>query len=201
MLIRPALAAPLTALLLAIAGCSTAEISADRATAIPVVAGSTYSWAAQAAPPAATGKTENADFDNDIVRQRIQEAVDGELQHQGLAPAGDAATADFIVSYHIGVSRKKTVALNPEMSTVMPMIHCSAHHCWSSLSWGYWGPPLETRREYEYREGSLIIDLQQRSSNRLAWRGIYRDRLGDTAKLTDKMIYRIVADTMKGLVQ
>lgn len=191
--------AALSLLLITAAGCSTADISADHSSAIPVIAGSTYVWAATAPTPAS--KPENADFDNDIVRHRIQDAIDGELQHQGLAPASDAAHADFIVSYHIGVSRKKTVTVNPEMTAIMPMIHCSAHHCWSSLSWGYWGPPLETRREYEYREGSLIIDLQQRSSNRLAWRGIYRDRLGDTAKLSDKAIYKIVADTMKGLVQ
>ncbi|MFO1380501.1 MAG: DUF4136 domain-containing protein [Chitinivorax sp.] len=198
---RPLQSATLSLLLLGAAGCSTADISADHSTAIPISAGATFVWATATQPPPASGKIENADFDNDIVRQRIQDAIDGELQHQGLAPATDPANADFVVSYHIGVSRKQSVTASPEMTTIMPMLHCSARHCWSGLSWGYWGPPLETRRTYEYREGSLIIDLQQRSSNRLAWRGIYRERLGDTAKLSDKAIYRIVADTMKGLVQ
>ena len=104
------------------------------------------------------------------MRQRIQDAIDGELQHQGWHRPPTPPNADFVVSYHIGVSRKQSVTASPEMTTIMPMLHCSARHCWSGLSWGYWGPPLETRRTYEYREGSLIIDLQQRSSNWLAWR-------------------------------
>ena len=68
---RPLQSATLSLLLLGAAGCSTADISADHSTAIPISAGATFVWATATQPPPASGKIENADFDNEIGRAHV----------------------------------------------------------------------------------------------------------------------------------
>lgn len=183
---------------LSLGACSTAEISVDRDAAIVIPAASSYSWGKLAEAAAPTPDT--ADFDNDIVRRRLQSAINAELQRQGLR-LSEQSTGRFEVSYHIGVIRKKATEISRDMPMAAPMVRCGARTCWSSLSWGYMGPPLETVREYEYREGSLIIDVRESDSGRLAWRGVYRDTLRDAGPITDETISKIVTQTLKGLVQ
>lgn len=194
---RPNLLFALGAALLT-GACATAEFSHDRDAGIPVHAGMSYGWATE--PPAPAASADNADFDNELTRRRLRNAIDGELQAQGLAPA-DVARADFVVSYKLAVSNKIQRLANPDTPVMAPVIQCNTRACWSSLTLGYAGPPPETKREIEYREGSLIVDLQQRSSNRLAWRGIWRDRLAEPADMSEPALYKIVTSTMKGLVQ
>lgn len=183
---------------LSLGACSTAEISVDRDAAIVIPAASSYSWGKLADVAAPTPDT--ADFDNDIVRRRLQSAINAELQRQGLL-LSEQSTGRFEVSYHIGVIRKKATEISRDMPMVSPMVRCGARTCWSSLNWGYMGPPLETVREYEYREGSLIIDVRESDSGRLAWRGVYRDTLRNAGPITDETISKIVTQTLKGLVQ
>lgn len=183
---------------LSLGACSTAEISVDRDAAIVIPAASSYSWGKLADVAAPTPDT--ADFDNDIVRRRLQSAINAELQRQGLH-LSEQSTGRFEVSYHIGVIRKKATEISRDMPLGSPMVRCGARTCWSSLNWGYMGPPLETVREYEYREGSLIIDVRESDSGRLAWRGVYRDTLRNAGPITDETISKIVTQTLKGLVQ
>lgn len=183
---------------LSLGACSTAEISVDRDAAIVIPAASSYSWGKLAEAVVPTPDT--ADFDNDIVRRRIQSAINAELQRQGLH-LNEQSPGRFEVSYHIGVIRKKATEISRDMPMMAPMVRCGARTCWSSLSWGYMGPPLETVREYEYREGSLIIDVRESDSGRLAWRGVYRDTLRNAGPVTDETIGKIVTQTLKGLVQ
>jgi len=69
------------------------------------------------------------------------------------------------------------------------------------MTWGNYGSPIETKEEYEYREGALIIDLQQNKSGIVAFRGIYSDTLGDAKKVTDQRIAEVVAKTLKDAVR
>jgi hypothetical protein len=140
--------------------------------------------------------------DSDLIgtHSRLQSAINAELQRQGLR-LSEQSPGRFEVSYHIGVIRKKTTEINRDMPMMSPMVRCGVRTCWNSLSWGYMGPPLETVREYEYREGSLIIDVRESDSGRLAWRGVYRDTLRNAGPITDETIGKIVTQTLKGLVQ
>ncbi len=182
---------------LALGACSSADISFDRNAAIVIPAGSSYSWGTL---PEEKTTADNADIDNDIVRRRIQSAINAALQEKGLRQA-EAGPGRFEVSYHIGVARRTGTEVN-YVATPMaaPVVRCGLRTCWGGMSWGYMGPPVETVNEYDYREGSLIIDIVEHDSGRLAWRGIYRNNLRDKPDLGDEKIRDIVNRTLKGLV-
>lgn len=196
-LTRTLLANALLAVSLSLGACSSADISFDRNAAIVIPAGSSYSWGKL---PEANTTAEAADVDNDIVRRRIQSAINAELQQKGLLQT-EAGPGRFEVSYHIGVARRTGTDVN-YVATPMaaPVVRCGLRTCWGGMSWGYMGPPVETVSEYDYREGSLIIDIVEHDSGRLAWRGIYRDSLRDKPDLGDEKIRDIVNRTLKGLV-
>lgn len=182
---------------LALGACSSADISFDRNAAIVIPAGSNYSWGTL---PEEKTTADNADIDNDIVRRRIQSAINAALQEKGLRQA-EAGPGRFEVSYHIGVARRTGTEVNYVATPMaVPMVRCGLRTCWGGMSWGYMGPPMETTSEYDYREGSLIIDIVEHDSGRLAWRGIYRDSLRDKPDLGDEKIRDIVNRTLKGLV-
>jgi len=69
------------------------------------------------------------------------------------------------VHYHIGaVSKVDTVAAVPDE-------RCANPSCRDPLmGWGYWGVPESTLREEAYTEGTLMLDVVQRATGRLAWR-------------------------------
>lgn len=195
-LTRTLLANALLATSLALGACSSADISFDRDAAIVIPAGSSYSWGKS---PEANTTAEATDIDNDIVRRRIQSAINAELQQKGLK-ASDAGPGRFEVSYHIGVVRRTGTDVNYVATPMaVPVVRCGLRTCWGGMSWGYMGPPVETVNEYDYREGSLIIDIVEHDSGRLAWRGIYRDSLRNRPDLGDEKTRDIVNRTLKGL--
>ncbi|MEW9899157.1 DUF4136 domain-containing protein [Chitinivorax sp. PXF-14] len=187
---------PVAALALALgplAGCggSVHIVQDNEARVVPQ---SPYAWARPEPRPAVTAL--NADIDNDIVRGKLESAIDTELGRLAFRKVA-YSDARYLVSYHIGVQQKQRIVADPLYPA--PIVACGTRHCWGALSWGYWGPPIDTVRSYEYREGSLIIDLQDSASNKLVWRGIYSNTLGDPAKISDKQIQDIVFDILKNL--
>ncbi|WP_137938128.1 DUF4136 domain-containing protein [Chitinivorax sp. B] len=180
-------------LMIAITGCAgTVDVVKDNEQTL--VPASRYAWGAL--PPRPTVTPDNADIDNEIIRDRLQRAIDIELERQGFQKADDKDVR-YLVSYHIGVATKQRVVSEPRFGGMM--VRCGTRHCWSVFDWGMWGPPYETTRTYDYREGSLIIDFRQRGDDKLVWRGIYKNTIWDGVKLDDKRVQDIVFDVLKHL--
>lgn len=178
--------------------CSTATIESERDKAIPISKGATFSWGQ--IDPAAKATDEFADFDNPKMRSRLEGAIDNFLLNKGLQRTS-ADKADFILTYHIGFKSSTDKQARMAAPTMVPTVRCAGNRCTQTMTWGNYGSPIESMEEYEYREGALIIDLQQRSSGKLAWRGIYSDLLGEADKVSDARIAEVVAKTMKDAVR
>lgn len=181
------------ALVVGASACGSAEVTSDRDSTIPVPAGSTYAWGGttqRKIPGEIDLKSENS-----IVAGRLQRAIDQEMQAKGWKLT-DSATASFFVHYHVGVQdQRETVTDAP----APPPMVCGAYRCYTgAYSWGYYGPPEVTTREVVYREGGLMIDLEQASSGKLVWRGNWKDEVSGKSP-TDERVHEVVAATMKDL--
>lgn len=183
--------ARLTSVVLALSACGP-SITVDRDPSIPIPAGSTYSWT-EPGPRELRGER-NPTVNNALVQDRIHGAVDREMTARGyrLVPSG----GDFLVHYHVGLQRRRDtlVTAQPPLGP-RRVIRCGVAGCWDDWNWdywGYWGPPELMLREVSYFEGALLIDLIQRSSGKLAWRGVGRDRV-DEPNVSQKAIDKAVA--------
>ncbi|MGE0404775.1 MAG: DUF4136 domain-containing protein [Candidatus Korobacteraceae bacterium] len=97
-----------------------------------------------------------------IVRERIEAAIRRELSAKGLREV--PGQSDLVVMYGLGAANKADVQT--------------------------WVGPRGRRRATSvnrFTEGTLVIDLRQRSSRELVWRGIYRDDEKDAGRIARKL--------------
>jgi hypothetical protein len=177
----PLLAATVLISGLLFAGCDE-HIEVTRDPGIPVYKGSTWAWRPMAAPrdedrrPVISrdviSRRENIARDpyssNDMVRERVRIAIEQTLSSKGLRQVSDARDADFLVEYHLAV-RKHDVTLQRVYPSSYPGVVCGPYGCWES--WG-WGPPVVGYENIRYREGTIVFDLVEQSSRRLAYRAV-----------------------------
>jgi hypothetical protein len=152
-------------------GCANVpEIMVQEEPSIRVPAGAVWAW--RSTPPVHPAERHPA-VDNEILRGKVEGAIERALGARGLVRVDAPDAAQFLVSYHVGVRERRGVAADmsyPPMWT--PATMCGPRGCGSAWGWGYYGPPVVTYREYEYLEGGLVLDVLERATNRLAWRGI-----------------------------
>jgi hypothetical protein len=112
---------------------------------------------------------------NTLVVQRVQRAVNAELQARGYILAREGP--DFLIAEHIGSKDKVQVE-----------------------NWGYgygpWGGHWGANRVsvYQYEEGSLILDFVDARSKKMFWRGVAKaevDRI-DTPEKSEQLINEAV---------
>lgn len=151
-----------------------ASISSDRDPTVLIPVASTYSWG-EPGPREVAGER-NPAVNNDIVDNRIRTAIEQAMAAKGFRRVESGG--DFLVHYHIGAAprRDTVVSVNPPLGA-RPFLRCGALGCWNSWGWRYWGPPEVSVRVVPYYEGSLLIDLVQASSGKLAWRGVGREEV------------------------
>ena len=163
------------------AGCDE-HIAVTRDPSIPVHKGSTWAWRPMAAPRAeglrpvvsrdVVSRRETIARDpygsNDIVRERVRVAIEQTLSSKGLEQVSDPRDADFLVEYHLAV-RKRDVTVQRVYPSSYPGVVCGRYGCWES--WG-WGPPVVSYENVRFREGTVVFDLVEQSSMRLAYRAV-----------------------------
>jgi hypothetical protein len=174
--------------LAALAGCGPSVV-VESALQAPVPRVPTYLW--RAAPQAAVAGERDALVDNDIVHRTAVAALDSAMADHGFIKAPDAKNADYLLSYHIGrhLDRERTVTSMPG-----PTLVCGRLSCWNSYRWGVYGAPVTTTSTTTYPEGTLLIDLLDRTNGQLVWRAIGEERL-DVRDLTVARL-RALADKM-----
>ena len=90
-------------------------------------------------------------------RDRIVNALNSGLAARGYSEVD--ANADFSVAYHIGSENRIEVA--------------NWGYAYGQRG-GYWGGSRTAVDVYQYREGTLIVDIVDTKTNKLIWRGIAR---------------------------
>jgi len=181
-------AAMLMIWLLSVTGCSSLKVVVDRDSTIPIPPGSTWAWGPE--PPERRPDELDPRVNNTIIHGRVKRSVEAVLTQKGFRQVNDPQTADFLVYYRIGV--RDTRQIITQTTPVGPF--------WGGWGWGYYGPPpMVTSREVSYTEGSLMIDLVQRSTGKLAFRAIGLDQDVTHADLSDEQMTQTVARTLRDL--
>ena len=108
---------------------------------------------------------------NPIMEKRVREAVNSDLINKGLTQV-PIEQADILINYHASVDKK------------MDINTFSAHY---DARWSYWNRPwnnsFHTEKQVrEYEVGTLIIDVVDKNSNQLIWRGAKEGRLNKNQK-------------------
>ena len=113
---------------------------------------------------------------NPFARQRIEAAVDAELEKKGYK-RGD--TVDFLVAAHTGSQQRVRVSDY-------------------GYGYGHWGG---SRIDvYQYEEGTLILDIIDAKSNKIMWRGSATAAVmpnpspEETSKLINEAVTKLMRD-------
>jgi Domain of unknown function (DUF4136) len=157
------IAAALTALL--IQGCATgAQVRVDYDQKTDFQTLRSYAWAPM------TEEERQEKSRNSLTHERIQSAIDAHLATRGYAKVGEAQ-ADFLVTHTVTVERRTQVQ---ETRASVGYGRYGAH---GGVGVGY-GIPVETST-YQYKVGTLIIDIIDARQKRLVWRGSGERTLGE----------------------
>ncbi len=195
------------------AGCDD-RVQVTRDPDIRIRRGATWAWQPVAEPLAArdsrrvlsrdnVGRNEpsgpaarDIPGDNQIVSDRVKNAIQQSLTAKGLAQVSDPATADFLVDYHFAVQQR-----NATVQTVYPGAYpglvCGPYRCWEG--WGY-GPPMVGYERIHFREGTIVFDLTQQATKHLVYRAVGEKPVRrDTFSLTQDEINGLVNHLLKDL--
>ena len=161
-------------LILLCVGCSSnLKIYTDYDRAFDLHSFKTYQWATQID----IEQTNNPLYYNELTDKRIKSISDKQLRMKGFSLTD--ADPDVIIHYHIVVSDRYSLATDP---------------------YGFYGPywmrPGGNAVLYLYKEGILILDIMDRKTNSLVWRGyavsvIHDDRREISEATLNKAIIRI----------
>ncbi|EDQ01784.1 conserved exported protein of unknown function [Shewanella benthica] len=147
---------------LALSACSTLKTSSDYDPAANFNDVKTYAWIVK--------KTQDSTYHLDgLMDQRIRAAVDSQLSAKGITLT-DAATADILVNYLTKVDKKINV---DTFSTNY------GYNPYYGSRWGYSGSMNTQTRVREYEVGTLILDMVNRETGKLIWRGSVADTIRD----------------------
>lgn len=130
----------------ALAACSGISTSTDWDASYDFSALSTYAWMDQGLEGGVS----------EIMLRRMVVAVDDHLAASGFTKVG-AEDADFLMAYHSGSQDREQY----------DTYGYGAGGWWD----GYWGGGMTTTTVRTYTEGTLILDVVDRSTNELVWRG------------------------------
>jgi Domain of unknown function (DUF4136) len=136
---------------------------------------------------------------NDMVRDRVRNAIQQTLTSKGLTQVSDPAAADFLVDYHFAVeSHNDTV--QTVYSGGYPGVVCGPFRCWEG--WGY-GPPEVGYERIHFREGTIVFDFVQQSTKHLVYRAIgekpvNRNAFSLTQDEIDGLVHHLLKDLKAG---
>jgi hypothetical protein len=171
------------------------DVISDRDSSIPVPVGSTYSWGG-----VGSGKLPgeiDLPSENSIAAGRVEKAINAQMAAKGWRLV-DSTQATFHIHYHVGIhAQAQTVT---DIAQPPAGLNCGVYNCYGGgYEWGYYGPPeATTTREVVYREGALMIDLEDAKSGKLAWRGLWKNE-ATGQQPTEERVNKVVGQTMKGL--
>lgn len=130
-------------------------------------------------------KNTNSDvrLNNDLLKNRILNAVDKELAGKGYKKQQKSGSTDFIVSYYISLDKKIEAAqLNKDYGYGFNS---------SSYTGAFGGGNVRSMAyTFEYLEGTLVLDIVNPENLHILWRGSFQTEIKKlkTAEAKDKRI-------------
>jgi hypothetical protein len=184
LLARPvALAVTGLALTFGLASCATSAnvgVSSDFDHAVNFRAYKTWAWYPKQANDTEGGPARGYESFTD---QRIRDAVTKDLTAKGLTEVANNASPDVYVAYSVRVENKQQLAGGYPYSPF--------GYGYGGYGYGYGGYPYGGGRAYNYKAGTVIIDIVDARRKELAWRGTGQAQL-DQNSISEAETYRIV---------
>ena len=161
------------ATVLLVCGCSSTRVQTDFDHRADFRSYSTFAWY-----QAVEGDESPTEGPNQLVDRRIRGAISDTLRAKGLGQS-DANTADLIVMYYASLGSR------------MYFHTAGWGYGWGwgpywSYGYGFW-PGWTTTTVHTYHEGTVIIDIVNRESNQLVWRGVGTRALGKNSHSEEKI--------------
>jgi hypothetical protein len=176
---RLLVAAPLAALALAAGACATVSVTTDFDRAADFSRYRTFTLAGGNLQ--INGLSDNG---NTLVKDRIQNALRATLTAKGLVETSTAP--DLFVGYLAGArSRTEIEGMPPYAPDMGPY--------WYG---GWWGPGYAEWWTRTYEEGTLVVDLVDASSHKLAWRAYARSEI--KPPVSEQKVRDVVESAFKG---
>lgn len=166
--------------LLGLSGCAVTDF--DRSADFTQY--KTYDW----------GKSEidvsNPVYESDLINKRVRHTVEDEFAKRGIMK--NERNPDFIVLYHTYTEEKqRTYGSYPYANRFLPFGFYPF-----AFAWGYPYMLMSPPRTSEYTEGTLMLDIIDRQSDELLWRGSVSGSVDDVSKLR-KQIDKAIKAIMK----
>ncbi|MEX1667706.1 DUF4136 domain-containing protein [Zhongshania guokunii] len=163
----------LALLFVLLSACAGLPVSTDYALDYDFTAISTFAWLPVPASDS-KDKIKDASLDNDLVRERVLDAVDAELAAKGLILAADGMQPSVLVAYHLGKEDK--VNFNSFGSWYTHFAYYPCYYCDYQPGYGrgyfghghFYDDDIWVR---SYEESSLMIDIIDPVTKKLVWRG------------------------------
>ena len=137
--------------------------------------------------------------ENEVLRGKVKNAIEQSLNAKGMRFVNDPETADFLVDFHLGV-RRRNVTVQHVYPGGYPGLVCGPFGCWEG--WG-WGPTGVSYENIRFREGTIVLDLVQHSTNHLAYRAVgekpvRRDMLSFSQDEVNGLVHHLFKDLRTG---
>lgn len=117
-------------------------------------------------PNAAAAREPNAD--DEVVRQRVRQAIESALASKGFKQVSDPAAAQFLVDYKFAV-RGHNATVPVAYGGGYPGLVCGPFRCWES--WG-WGPAAVGYENIRFRLGTIVFDFMEQPTKHLVYRAV-----------------------------
>ena len=133
---------------------------------------------------------------NQIVQDKVRQAIQQSLMAKGLMQSSDPAAADFLVDYHFAVDRRSET-VQTVYPGAYPGLVCGPYGCYRG--WGY-GPAAVGYERVHWRAGTIAFNFMQNPSKRLVYQAIGEKPVRrDTFSLTQDEINGLVNHLLKDL--
>jgi len=168
------------------------DIATQRDSSVPMPAHPSWAWGVRDTishyelDPAAQ---------NPMLHQHVQAAIESSLGKDGWKRVDDPSQANVIVTYHIGLKRDVQYQTTTTTSG-------GASPYWGGYGWGYYGAPTfasSTTTPYEYKQGGLLVIVRDRASGKVAWQGLFKKEVQETARISQENVQRAVDDLLRDL--
>lgn len=168
MMLRIARPAAVAALAFAVAGCASMTVSSHFARGLDFTQYRTFGWGPPDALPTGDPRLDKDPFFQD----QVQGAIEKQLASKGFKSVAAAEPPDLLIHYHASIRQRIDVN-----RTDQEYGYCAGDGC---------AIPI-----VGFEAGTLVLDIVDRRTNRVIWRGWAQDSLDDTLVDRDEMRRRI----------
>ena len=133
---------------------------------------------------------------NQIVQDKVRQAIQQSLMSKGLMQASDPAKADFLVDYHFATEKRRET-VQTVYPGAYPGLICGPYGCYRG--WGY-GPAAVGYEQVHWRAGTIAFNFMQNPSQHLVYQAVGEKPVRrDTFSLTQDDINGLVNHLLKDL--